>query len=206
MIDVEANMAYVRSQCVPLRKGHWMQTATGRAYWPLDPRPDEVFIQDIAAGLSRECRYGGHLRDEVDHYSVAEHCVLGSYLVPRECAFAFLMHDSPEGYIKDVPRPIKVDLPGYKHIELLNWTAIAFRFGLPTRLPQCVKEADTAMLFAERVAVMAPLQDQRPESSWGMGLVTPLWMDPEKIHCWSARRARLEFLDRFYELGGKHHG
>lgn len=182
------------------RKGHWMQTASGRAYWPLDPQPEEVFIEDIAAGLSRECRFGGQVRDEIEHYSVAEHSVLGSYLVEPEHAFKFLMHDSPEGLLKDFPRPIKVDMPQYQRIEHLNWVAIATRFGLPLELPQCVKDADIAMLFAEREAVMAPLLDSTLERSWGMGLVTPLWFDPQKIECWSPRRARWRFLERFHEL------
>lgn len=184
----------------PARKGHWMQTATGRAYWPLDPRPEEIFIEDVAAGLSRECRFGGQLREDVDHYSVAEHSVLGSYLVPQEHAFEFLMHDSPEGLIKDLLRPIKVDMPDYQRIERLNWAAFSVRFRLPLELPQCVKDADIAMLFAEREAVMAPLLDATLERSWGMGLVTPLWFDPYKIECWTPRCARRRFLERFHEL------
>ena len=47
---------------------------------------------------------------------------------------------------------------------------------------------------------MAPLLDPKLDSSWGMGLETPLWMDPKKIEGWSARRARWRFLERFEEL------
>lgn len=183
-----------------------MQTASGRAYWPLDPRPEEVFIEDIAAGLSRECRFAGQLREDVDHYSVAEHSVHGSYLVPPAYAFEFLMHDAVEGLIKDLLRPIKVDMPEYRRIEDLNAAVFAVRFGLPLEQSRCVKHADIAMLFAERKAVMAPLRIPELESSWGMGLVTPLWFDPNKIEGWSARRARFRFLERFYELGGKYCG
>ena len=25
-----------------MRKGDWMQTYTGKAFWPLDPRPEEL--------------------------------------------------------------------------------------------------------------------------------------------------------------------
>lgn len=56
-------------------RGDWMQTYTGRRFYPLDPRPDEIDPEDIAHALSLLCRYGGH----VDRfYSVAEHCVLMS--------------------------------------------------------------------------------------------------------------------------------
>ena len=38
-------------------RGDWMQTATGRQFWPMDPRPHEVFIEDIAHALSMICRF-----------------------------------------------------------------------------------------------------------------------------------------------------
>src|SRR5487761_1741512 len=44
------------------RKGDWIATFTGRAFWPLDPRPEDVVIEDIAHALSMLCRYGGHCR------------------------------------------------------------------------------------------------------------------------------------------------
>ncbi len=41
------------------RRGDWMQTYTGRAFWPLDARADEIDPLDIAHALSLLCRYGG---------------------------------------------------------------------------------------------------------------------------------------------------
>ena len=55
------------------RKGDWMQTATGGVFWPVDPRPEDVEIEDIAHALSLICRYCGHVRE---FYSVAQHSVL----------------------------------------------------------------------------------------------------------------------------------
>lgn len=46
---------------ITARKGNWMQTYTGRAFWPLDPRPEEVDPLDIAHALGMLCRYGGHV-------------------------------------------------------------------------------------------------------------------------------------------------
>lgn len=43
------------------RKGDWMQTFTGRAFWPLDPHPSEVDPFDIAHSLGHQCRYAGHV-------------------------------------------------------------------------------------------------------------------------------------------------
>jgi hypothetical protein len=40
----------------------WMQTYTGRAFWPLDPNVDDVDPVDIAHALAHLCRYGGHTK------------------------------------------------------------------------------------------------------------------------------------------------
>jgi hypothetical protein len=41
-----------------MRRGNWQQTFTGRQFWPLDPRPEEVCADDIAHALSLQCRRG----------------------------------------------------------------------------------------------------------------------------------------------------
>src|SRR5690606_5290032 len=81
------------------RLGDWMQTFTGRAVYPLDLRPDDIDIQDIAHALSMQCRYAGHTRQ---FYSVAEHSVH----VARWCrqygpaaALEGLLHDATEAYL-----------------------------------------------------------------------------------------------------------
>ena len=45
---------------IETRKGDWMQTISGRQFWPIDPRPEDVFIEDIAHALSMMCRFNGH--------------------------------------------------------------------------------------------------------------------------------------------------
>lgn len=174
------------------RKGAWMQTATGRAYWPIDPRSDEVFIEDIAHALAHMCRYGGHCSR---FYSVAEHSFHASYLVPRSDALAALMHDATEAYVTDVPRPLKKSLEGYKAIEVLNWWAIAERFGLPLELPQSVEDADTAMLFAEQKVLMLP----SPLPDFCMGLKNP-YDAHVTIRCHPPFIAKALFLNRFKVL------
>lgn len=62
------------------RQGDWMQTRSGQKFWPLDPRPDEVVLEDIAHALSNTCRFAGHCRT---FYSVAEHSVRASLLMQR---------------------------------------------------------------------------------------------------------------------------
>ena len=178
------------------RIGNWMQTQSGRAYWPTDPRIEDIDIVDIAGALSRICRFGGHLKDCYDHYSVAEHCIHVSRLVPREHALAGLLHDATEAYTGDVVRPLKQELTGYKRIEYRNWLLIARKFGLAEELPECVHHADVAMLFAEHEVLLEP----SPLPGWGMGLVTPIVASRGMIGPLSRRRAKWQFLERFNEL------
>lgn len=158
------------------RVGDWMQTYTGRQYWPLDPRPDEVAAEDIAHHLGMLCRYCGACRR---FYSVAEHSVgvlrvlegdirrefngdrvgwRGDDLV-RRYKLSALLHDAPEAYCHDLIRPIKRCVDGYASVERANADAIALRFNLPLLSEidaSRIKHADNAMLLAEQEVLMAP--------------------------------------------------
>lgn len=138
-----------------IRVGDWAQTFSGRRYWPLDPRVDEIHIEDIAHSASMLCRFLGHCKR---FYSVAEHSVYVSYFVPPEDALCALLHDATEPFLVDVPRPLKPYLTGYKALEDQWWLKVAERFGLPAEMPQSVKEADIAVLLAERDQIMNPCE------------------------------------------------
>jgi hypothetical protein len=63
----------------------WCQVGQrGRQFWPLDPLPEDVHIEDVAYGLSRISRFGGHTIGEP--YSVAQHSVLVSRALPDRLA------------------------------------------------------------------------------------------------------------------------
>jgi hypothetical protein len=172
------------------RKGEWMQTASGNAYWPADPLPSEVRIEDIAHALSLLCRYGGHCSR---FYSVAEHSVLVSQVVPERFALVGLLHDATEAYVVDVPRPIKHMLRDYADLEAANWRAIAHRFDLPEQMPPCVKVADTAVLPAEKNVLMTTRPGEWEAANPG---------DPARVSIvgYAPERARRLFLDRFHSL------
>lgn len=180
-----------------MRKGDWMQTYMGIQYWPADPRSSEVNIIDIAHHLSNICRFTGAVRQ---FYSVAEHSVHVSYLVPEEFAFEGLMHDAHEAYINDVARPVKSSLPDYKTLEQRNWEAVAHAFGLPFRLPPVVKGADNAILFAEQRELM-PV----PSAEWLVdGRTFPIIdVSNVRIQCWSPPVAKAAFLQRFNQLSSE---
>lgn len=148
---------YTPEQVAPPKyRGDWMQTFTGLQYWPLDPSPDDVRLDDIAHHLANICRYCGACSR---HYSVAEHSVYVSLLVRPTLAAHALLHDAAEAYCNDIVRPVKRDLQGYAAIEARNEKAIARAFGLrelwePERAQ--IKQADNAILLAEQAELMAP--------------------------------------------------
>jgi hypothetical protein len=173
------------------RHGDWMQTYTGGAFWPLDPRPADIRIADIAGALSKLCRFGGHCSK---FYSVAEHCVLMAERAPRELQLTALMHDASEAYLVDVPRPIKRYLTNYAEIESNLERMISERFGLQFPLPDEIKSLDNAILADERDQAMAlPPQDWRlPEPPLGVTL-----------RFWLPADAAYQFTTAFYRYGGK---
>lgn len=177
------------------RKGGWIQTYTGGKFWPLDPRPEEVKIEDIAHALSMLCRYGGHCRR---FYSVAEHSVIVSYYVPWEYALTALLHDAPEAYITDLPRPLKYSLDGYQEAEDRVWRAVADHFGLHHELPDSVKWADDAILYHEVHQNMTTTD--MDDRWWDRGKILPY---PQPIlELLDPVRAEQLFLSRFHEIVG----
>lgn len=174
----------------PPRTGDFMQVFTGRKYWPMDPRPHEVHIEDIAHSLAMQARYAGHC---IKFLSVAEHSVLiARHLAAKhapEVALAGLLHDAPEAYCVDIPRPLKPYLTNYKEIEQKNWLAIAARYGLPKELPDEVHDADNRII-ADELVNLAPMP-------WHARHNNPLGVT---LRYWSPEKAEIEFLATFDAL------
>lgn len=168
----------------------WIQTYTGKHFYPLAPTPDMVDIEDIAHALANVCRFAGHTRE---FYSVAQHACMVSELVPPEDALAGLLHDAAEAYIADITRPLKPHLLNYAAIEKGIEAVIAASFGLAYPWPATVKSADMVALATERRDLMR--LDSTPWSC--LDGIEPL---PRTIRPWTPARAKIEFLGCFTDL------
>ena len=172
------------------RRGEWIQMTSGIAFWPADPREEEVRLEDIAHSLAMLCRFGGHCSD---FYSVAEHSVHVSRLCSTpEIALWGLMHDASEAYLIDLPRPIKRMFPEYSFLEHDVMRAICDRFGLPHEMPAEVKRHDEAMLMCEAAALMTP-----PPMPWEESSVLAA---ATKLELWTPVQAKVFFLQEFVSI------
>lgn len=179
------------------RRGEWFQTYSGRQYWPLDPLPDDVILDDVAIGLARICRFGGHT---CRFYSVAQHSIFVSYHVPAYLALQGLMHDAHEAYTGDMIRPLKVGIrnyigTGWDVIENMNQNAITIALGgaiLGDEAHKLVKSADNKALATERRDLLLPT-----EHEWHSGGEVAV---DEKIIPMRSDEAFIAFINRYEEL------
>lgn len=164
-----------------LRVGDWMQTYTGKAFWILDPRPEDVCIEDIAHHLAAIGRFNGASKV---FYSVGQHSLNVANIVGLQAVrfgtgegttltetsallrdsrlyVALLMHDAHEAYTQDIIRPHKNNLPQIKQICEDVQNVIWQVFGLldfvqSVEVQEIIRTADARMLATERRDLMAP--------------------------------------------------
>lgn len=177
-------------------RGPAIPTFSGRLFYVFDPRPDEVFIGDIAHAHSLDCRWTGHT---TFHYSVAQHCVYASFFGQSIGALDRLMHDAPEAFLRDMSRRVKADprFAAYLEAEARIAGVIATRFGLHPEFwrNESTNEIDFAMARMERDQIIRNYPSNAMESS-AVDIDT-------KIRAWSNVEAEVAFLVRFGELTGR---
>lgn len=177
----------------------WISLLSGGRFNYNRPEESDVTIEDIASALSNVCRFSGHLPR---FYSVAQHLVNTSRIVKPDIALTALMHDTAEAFTNDLPTPLKWALPIFKELEIKIEEAMSRKFGFEFPYPEEIKRADTTMLLLEKRYV------KEDTSEW------PLYEEAEKemlknkrklaklvdLRSWQPRRAKREFLERYYEL------
>lgn len=134
----------------------WIGTYTGRKFYPYDPKPKDVNVEDIAHSLSLQCRFNGHCEHM---YSVAQHSINCTKLL-KELGYDVkyqlyaLLHDASEAYLSDLPRPVKEYMPEYYEVEQKVQDVIWEHFGLsnPTKEDwDIIYFADNQLLYWEGV-------------------------------------------------------
>ncbi|WP_333648669.1 DUF429 domain-containing protein [Lacrimispora sp.] len=142
-------------------KGDYITTYTKLSFSPLDPKPEDIRIVDIAHALSLMTRANGHFKR---FYSVAQHsinCALEARAMgcARKVQLACLLHDASEAYLSDITRPVKKHLPSYLEIENKLQGTIRQVYGLsPTDAEHAVvKQIDDTMLWHEFFVLMDEL-------------------------------------------------
>ncbi|HZZ43865.1 MAG TPA: hypothetical protein VFE58_13090 [Tepidisphaeraceae bacterium] len=163
----------------------WLQTFTGKKFFPLSPRPADIDIRDIAHSLSLQCRFNGHCSA---FYSVADHSLRVAAILPPQLQLAGLLHDAAEAYLSDLPRPVKQQLPDFCSAEDRLLEIIFTHFHLSWPIPPEVWHADETLLATESRDLMTT-----PPESWNLA-ASPLL---EKITPITPTEAESQFLSRF---------
>lgn len=163
-----------------------------RKYFDFENIESNVFdINDIAHGLSHVCRYAGQVPK---FYSVAQHSILVSQMVPPKEQLAGLLHDATEAYMQDVPKPLKMLLPDYKRIENEVQAALFKQFGLDPVIPESVHKADAILLGGEKRELWGNTDN------WALLRGVPEY--PYSIEPWSSIVAKEAFLFHYRLLTG----
>lgn len=195
------------------RERGWMQTVTGRRFYPLAPRAEDVDIYDIAHGLAMCCRYAGHTRR---FYSVAEHCVHVSREVERALtersihrprvanltvlrwSLLGLLHDSSEAYIGDMIRPLKhqPEMAEFRRAEAAIEVAVLRAFVTWFEPPgsdawRLIKEIDDRIIVDEVNALKVDPSMYEDITGGALGV---------RLECWAPEHARARFLHRYEGL------
>lgn len=170
-----------------------IHTFSGRMVDPLNLTAEDVCIEDIAHHLANQCRFSGAVKK---FYSVADHSLICSRIVPSELALDALLHDAAEAYLQDMARPLKHDPrfgQAYRGAEKRAEKVISEVFGTQCPIPDEVYVADNITLVTEARDLMHGIDN------WSESYKEIKPLDTVIIPLTPAR-AEEKFLKRYYEL------
>ena len=153
-------------------------------------QPEQITIQDISAGLSKICRFSGQI---TRFYSVAQHSVILSKIVPDNLKRVALLHDASEAYLQDIIKPLKNLLgDSYTKLEEQFTHAIFDRYGLDYELLKEIKPYERFVFEQECKCFREGKEDE-----WVKWLKNDVKMFPS---FWDWRQGEVLFHTRFVEL------
>jgi hypothetical protein len=178
---------------VPKPEDRHIVLPNGKAFYFLSPEQYPYTIRQIARALSQLCRFSGNLST---FYSVAQHSVLCSRIVPKEYALEALLHDASEAFLSDIPAPLKSLLPEYCKIEdkvqesIFRHFKVARKGCVGATLNPAVEDADALMLSAEARDFELPIPVRDYDGLIGVPRIIP----------WTPEAAMATFLRTFNKL------
>ena len=146
-----------------------MNTYTGKRFDPLQMKPEDVDLVDIAHALSLLCRGGGHIDR---FYTVGQHSINCAREAQargweRKLILACLLHDASECYMSDVPSPFKKELSEYNEREERMLSMIYEKFlgsDLTPEEKMQLNAIDKAMLWYDLTFLLGEKQEsEAPE-------------------------------------------
>lgn len=166
-----------------------VRMVSGKEIDLLNPASQMIDIEDIAHHLAKLDRYNG--ASPKFHYSVGQHCLYVTEILPKPLKLWGLLHDATEALCGDVVSPLKRLIPAYKEIEAGISRAVCERFGLACLDYTPIKAADKAVMAAEMLQLFG----------W-KDLAADVGVDPAqiKIKKMSWKKVREEFLATFHRL------
>ncbi len=131
----------------------YILTYKKKEFYPLEPKAQDIDIEDIAHALSLLCRANGHFKH---FYSVGLHSLNCAYEAQargysHNVVLGCLLHDGSEAYLADITRPVKKHLHKYLEIEEVLQNKI-FNKWIPNLTEDEKKqifEIDDAILYYE---------------------------------------------------------
>jgi hypothetical protein len=195
-------------------------TISGRAF-PLTgfTALDIDLFGDVAEGLARICRFGGHVPG--NSYSVAQHCVIGADAAMEEThdaniAAYFLLHDAHEYIVGDITVPMvkwlsligdqlygggaatmveTIISSARSRLDMAIWRAAGMAPPAKT-YRAAVADFDLRMLATEQRQLLMPAP-----KSWGAAIdaAKPIQMRG-RLTAWPVARAAEEYRDRLARL------
>jgi hypothetical protein len=142
------------------------QSLDGQKLDLLNLQPGAFTIETIAHALALKNRFTGHT---IQPYTVAQHCVEGSWRIAGPFKLAFLLHELDEVFLPDIHGPLKPRVSVDTGSEYVTWQELGqehIRSALSNlnlvslepllRSPE-VKTMDLQMLHLEKTHYMKPV-------------------------------------------------
>jgi len=178
-------------------RGNWIETYSGHKFYVMDPKPEDIDLEDVSHALSNACRFSGHTKY---FYSVAEHSInvanrLFERYGCRALALKGLVHDASESVFVDIPSPIKPYLTNYKKIEqgIQDMLYVKFCGAVPNPVEKTlIKEVDLEMLWIEGYQLM-PSKTKKWDNNGDRAHYEPIVIGHVPLECYTPASAKGAF-------------